>query len=75
MIEIRKNSVIIPLTIWNELKKDAYLKEIIEVLEDSKLFEKTKKESKGFIDFHDYMREREELEQSKSKLKQKKNSI
>ncbi|MDQ3020149.1 MAG: hypothetical protein M3R36_06235 [Bacteroidota bacterium] len=72
MIEIRKKNVIIPLAIWNELKKDAYLKEIIEILEDSELLEKTKKESKGFVDFHDYMREREEMEQNTSMLKQKK---
>ncbi|MEO8210762.1 MAG: hypothetical protein ABI840_09370 [bacterium] len=58
MIEIRKNSVIIPLTIWNELKKDAYLKEMLEILEDSKAFAKAKKETTHFIDFKEYDKKR-----------------
>jgi len=71
MIEIRKNDVVIPLTIWNELKKNDYFKEIIEVLEDSELLEKTKRESKGFVDFDEYVREREEKEHRNSKTKAK----
>ena len=58
MIEIKNNNVIIPLSIWNELKQDNYFKEIIEVLEDSKEFEKAKKESTQFIDFKSYDRKR-----------------
>ncbi|MFZ1320365.1 MAG: hypothetical protein WAT71_02290 [Ignavibacteria bacterium] len=54
MIEIKNNNVIIPLSIGNELKQDNYFKEIIEVLEDSKEFEKAKKESTKFIDFKSY---------------------
>ena len=58
MIEIKKNNVIIPLAIWNELKKDVYLKEIIEILEDSKDFAKAKKETTHFIDFKEYDKKR-----------------
>jgi hypothetical protein len=43
---------------WNELKKDDYFKEIIEVLEDSELLAKTKLNSKGSVDFNDYINER-----------------
>lgn len=71
MIKIRNNNVIIPLTIWNELKKDDYIMEKIEILEDSGLLEKTKRESTGFIDFYEYVREREEKEKANSKAKQK----
>jgi hypothetical protein len=66
MIEIRKKNVIIPLTIWNELKKDDGIRELIEVLEDSELLKKTKRESKGFTDFDEYIREWEEKEHDNS---------
>lgn len=71
MIEIRKNNVIIPLSTWNELKKIDYFKEIIEVIEDSDLLEKTKRESKGSIDLDDYIRERALKEHVISKSKRK----
>ena len=69
MIEIRNNDVVIPLKIWNEFKKNDYFKEVIEVLEDSELLEKTKRESKGFVNFDEYVREREEKEHTSSKTK------
>jgi hypothetical protein len=43
---------------WNELKKDDYFKEIIEVLEDSELLANTKLNSKVSVDFNDYINER-----------------
>lgn len=58
MIEIVKKNLVIPLSQWNELKKDDYFKEIIEVLEDSELLAKTKLNSKGSVGFNDYVNER-----------------
>ena len=72
MIEIVKKNVVIPLSQWNELKKDDYFKEIIEVLEDSDLLEKTKQNSKGSVDFNDYVRERENKELKKAGIKKNK---
>jgi hypothetical protein len=71
MIEIRKKNVVIPLATWNELKKIDYFKEIIEVLEDSELLEKTKKESKGFISLDEYIIERDQKEYGNSKAPRK----
>lgn len=71
MIEIRKNEVVIPLTIWNELKNNDYFKELIEVLEDSELLEKTKRASKGSMDLDDYIRDRELKEYGNTKIKRK----
>ena len=67
MIQIKKNNVVIPIKTWNELKENDFFKDLIEVLEDSELLEKTKKESKGFIDLDDYIRNREVKENMKSK--------
>ncbi|MBK8553359.1 MAG: hypothetical protein IPL53_20765 [Ignavibacteria bacterium] len=80
MIQIRKKEIVIPLTTWNELKRNDYFKDIIEVLEDSVLLEKTKKESKGFIDLDEYIGYRVKKEQlsqqmNRKKLKKKKVSV
>ncbi len=72
MIEIKKDIVLIPLSTWNELKKIDYFKEIIEVLEDSALLEKTKKESTNSIDLDEYIKEREKKEHFKGSGKMKK---
>lgn len=72
MIEIKKDIVLIPLSTWNELKKIDYFKEIIEVLEDSALLEKTKKESTNSIDLDEYIKEREKKEHFKRSGKMKK---
>ncbi|MBX7045980.1 MAG: hypothetical protein K1X86_09095 [Ignavibacteria bacterium] len=58
MIEISKTKVTIPVATWNELKKDDYFKELIDVLEDSLKLEKAKKETKSFVDFRDYDKKR-----------------
>ncbi|MEO6695665.1 MAG: hypothetical protein ABIY50_07040 [Ignavibacteria bacterium] len=58
MIQIKNENVIIPLTLWNELKRDNYFAEIIEVIEDSNEFEKAKKETSRYINFKSYDRKR-----------------
>lgn len=71
MIEIRKNEVVISLSTWNELKNNDYFKELIEVLEDSELLEKTKRSSKGSMDLDEYIRDRELKEYGNTKSKRK----
>ncbi len=66
MLQVSKDNVIIPLRFWNELKKNDYFRELIEVLEDSKDFEEAKKETTSFINLNDYMKKRE-LAELKSK--------
>lgn len=58
MIQVKKNNVIIPLKIWNELKESTYFRELIEVLEDSKELEKAKNETTHFVDFKKYDKKR-----------------
>ena len=55
----------------NPPKQNNYFKDLIEVLEDSELLEKTKKESNGFIDLDEYIRFRKSKENSKPKAKRK----
>ncbi len=59
MLQVKKNSVIISRKKWEELKKNDYFKEIIEVLEDSEELEKAEKETSSFIKLRDYINERE----------------
>lgn len=65
---IKNNNVIIPLKMWNELKKIDYFNELIEVIEDSRELEQAKLKSKTFVNIDDYIRER------KAKYKAVKNS-
>ena len=71
MLQVSNNHVIIPLRFWNELKKNDYFRELIEVLEDSKDFEEAKKETTSFINLNDYMKKRE-LAEMKKVIKTKK---
>ena len=52
MLEINKDTVIISRKKWDELKKNDYYREIIEVLE------KAKKETTSFIKLKDYINKR-----------------
>jgi hypothetical protein len=65
MLEINKDTVIISRKKWDELKKNDYYREIIEVLEDSEELEKAKKETTSFVRLKDYIKEREKKEQVK----------
>jgi hypothetical protein len=65
MLQIKKDKVIISRKKWDELKKNDYYKEIIEVLEDSEELEKAKKETTSFIKLKDYIKTREKKEQVK----------
>jgi len=67
VLQIKKDKVIISRKKWDELKKDAYYKELIEVLEDSDELEKAKKEATSFINLKDYIKIREKKEQLSSK--------
>ncbi|MFZ4591525.1 MAG: hypothetical protein ACOYN6_11040 [Ignavibacteria bacterium] len=57
-MEVKKNSVVIPLEMWNELKEIDYFKELIEVLEDSRELEKAKVKTKSFMNLDNYIKER-----------------
>jgi hypothetical protein len=65
MIQVKNKNVIIPLDTWNELKQIDYFKELIEVLEDSKAFEKAKNDTTSFMDLDKYMTQRENSERKK----------
>lgn len=65
MLEIKKDKVIISRKKWEELKKNDYYKELIEVLEDSEELERAKKETLSYTSLRDYLKEREKKEQNK----------
>lgn len=67
MLQVLNKNVIIPLAFWNELKKNDYFRELIEVLEDSKDFDEAKKESVSFTDINDYIKRRELMELKKGR--------
>jgi hypothetical protein len=67
MLQVLNKNVIIPLAFWNELKKNDYFRELIEVLEDSKDFDEAKKESTSFTDLTDYIKRREIAELKKAR--------
>jgi len=54
MLKIKNNNVLIPLALWNELKKDLYFSELIEALEDRQDLLEAKKEVTEFFDFREY---------------------
>ena len=58
MLQIKKNNVLIPIVIWNELKKDSYFNELIEALEDRLELIEAKKEATEFFDFRLYDEQR-----------------
>ena len=54
MLKIKNNNVLIPLSLWNELKDDLYFNELIEALEDRQDLLEAKKEATEFFDFREY---------------------
>jgi hypothetical protein len=58
MLQVKKDRVIISRKKWEELKKDEYYKELIDVLEDSIELEKAKNNTKHFTDFNGYDKKR-----------------
>lgn len=54
MLKIKNNNVLIPLSLWNELKGDLYFNELIEALEDRQDLLEAKKEATEFFDFREY---------------------
>ncbi len=66
MLQVSNNNIIIPLAFWNELKKNDYFRELIEVLEDSRDLDEAKKLSTSFTDINAYMKKRELVELKKT---------
>ena len=62
VLQFKKDSVIISRKKWEELKKDDYYKELIEILEDSDELEKAKRETTSFTKLKDYIKLREKKE-------------
>jgi len=58
MLKIKNNNVLIPLAVWNDLKKSLYFNELIEALEDREELLQAKKEATEFFDFREYDRQR-----------------
>ena len=58
MLKIENNNVLIPVSLWNELKMDLYFNELIEALEDRQELLETRDEPGEFIDFREYDRKR-----------------
>ena len=58
MLQVSNNNIIIPLAFWNELKKNDYFRELIEVLEDSRDLDEAKRLSTSFTDINTYMKKR-----------------
>ena len=56
MIQITKNKVIIDRKKWDDLKKDDYFKELVNILEESEELEQAKKETTSHIKLHDYIK-------------------
>ena len=61
MLKVNKNNVLIPISLWNDLKNDSYFKELIEALEDRQELLEAEKEATEFLDFRDYDNKRMEL--------------
>jgi hypothetical protein len=54
MLKIKNDNVLIPLVLWNDLKKDMYFNELIEALEDRQELIEAKEEATEFFDFKEY---------------------
>ena len=54
MLKIKNNNVLIPITLWNDLKSDLYFHELIEALEDRQDLLDAKKDATEFFDFREY---------------------
>jgi hypothetical protein len=53
-MEIKNENVLIPVTVWNELKNDFYFNELIEALEDRQDLLDAKQAATEFLDFREY---------------------
>ncbi|ROL60194.1 hypothetical protein D9V86_09660 [Bacteroidetes/Chlorobi group bacterium ChocPot_Mid] len=54
MLQIKNENVLIPVTVWNELKNDFYFNELIEALEDRQDLLDAKQAATEFLDFREY---------------------
>ena len=54
MLQIQNNNVLIPLSLWNDLKDDQYFHELIEALEDRQELLDAKAEANEFMDFREF---------------------
>lgn len=54
MLKIKNNNVLIPLSLWDELKSDLYFHELIEALEDRQDLLEAKAKATEFFDFSEY---------------------
>jgi len=55
---ITKDKVTFSRKTWEELRKDEYTREVIELIEDSESLIKAKKETKYMIDLDEYHKKR-----------------
>ena len=67
VLQVKKNSIIISRKKWEELRKDSYYKDLIEILEESDELEKAKKETSSFTNLREYIKSREKKEQLSAK--------
>ncbi len=58
MLEISKDKVVIPREIWEELRKNNYFRELIEVIEDREALQKAIEETEYFVDYDEYKKTR-----------------
>lgn len=54
MLKIKNDNILIPVKIWEELKRDLYFSELIEAIEDRQELIESQNESSDFSDFRDY---------------------
>lgn len=57
---ISEKNVIISRETWEELRRSAYYKELVEAVEDREALRKAKEEAEDFIEFREYDRQRSE---------------
>lgn len=58
MLKIKNNNVLIPITLWKELKSDLYYNELIEAIEDREALLEAKEKTEYFVDLDEYHKER-----------------
>ncbi len=54
MLKIKNDNVLIPVSVWNDLKNDSFFNELIEALEDRQDLLEAKNASSEFLDFREY---------------------
>ena len=58
MLEISEDKVVIPRETWEELRKNNYFRELIEVIEDREALQKAIEETEYFVDYDEYKKKR-----------------